>query len=183
MDQESVQKQEDKEILPLEYDPATLKPLHYESAEKTENKFRFTRDGRLIDGYDALAWKLERVPDTIIPESLSPFIRCPIYFTRDDRSEEIKKIEAEEQGLEENEMRRWAGDYYLKDLDIIILSPYKTDTPRWKTALAHEVGHSILHREDTDKPYQQKEQEADDFVREYFAKESWIDQNILHGGK
>lgn len=166
-----------------EYDPITLKPLHYESAEKTESTFRLTRDGRLIDGYDTLAWKLETVPDNIIPQSLHQFIRCPIYFTRDDRSEKIKKIEAEEEGLEEDEMQRWAGDYYLKDMDIIIISPYKTDTSRWKTTLAHEVGHSILHREDAGKPYQQKEQEADDFVREHFGTENWIDQNILHGGK
>lgn len=182
MNQESIEKQKSKEVLPLEYDPVTLKPTHQESGEETVGEFRFTQDGRLIDGYNVLAWKLEKVPDEVIPQSLNQFIRCPLYFTHDDRSEKIKRAEAEEEGLEEGETRRWAGNYYLKKLDIIIISPFKTDTPRWKTTLAHEIGHSILHHEERGKSYQQKEQEANEFVRKHFGKEDWVDESVLHGG-
>jgi len=147
--------------------------LSKEKDPKREKKYRFTPDHRLIDRDNYLTWKVELVPEEIIPVSLKKFIHCPIFFTIDDRENKFKD-NSDIAGV-------WAGDLYIPYLDIVIVSPFRTNSNYWKTILAHEIAHSVLHK-GIEEGSKQIEGEADQFVRDNFEKEEWFDEEVLHGG-
>jgi hypothetical protein len=143
-----------------------------------EEKARFTPDGRLIDKNNLLAWKVEPMPKENIPEVLRPFVRCPIYYTIDDRSDKVKEkliqrdIERQrrafgdkivdedyQQSIRDEYYHTAPGFSYIPHLDIIIMPHWEEDN-YYKTTLAHEVAHSILHQKTESTNEEENEKES-----------------------
>jgi Zn-dependent peptidase ImmA (M78 family) len=145
------------------------------------------------------------MPKENIPEVLRPFVRCPIYYTIDDRSDKVKEkliqrdIERQrrafgdkivdedyQQSIRDEYYHTAPGFSYIPHLDIIIMPHWEEDN-YYKTTLAHEVAHSILHQktestneEENEKEYKKHEVEADQFVLDHFQDEPWLDLKVLH---
>ena len=111
--------------------------------------------------------------DEKLPLALSSSLRCPVFVS------ETK--EGTEWGLART-VKTWSGDFYDREEDFICVGPpflypsYKW----WLTVIAHEVGHSHLHKKGMHETGIDHEIEADEWAYSSFKKESWIEPKALY---